>query len=190
MVFDSENTLMKKCPRCKLPQEESSECRYCGLIFEESGKFSPNSTSGKTKHAKQFVWVALILAIIAAFFAFDRYHSAARLPDRNPAIDLKSNNPAPISENDKLRNAAKGLSGYDGIVTDLASGSTKGSVIAMIIFSILGLGYLSYGKKSQQLLMVICGIALMGYPYFVDGTLYIILIGIGLGILPFVLARN
>ena len=181
---------MKECPRCKLPQEESSECRYCGFIFEESGKFSRESTSGRTKHAKRFVRLALLLVIVASLFVFYRYHSSAQLPDRNPAIDLKSNNPAPISENDKLRNAAKGLSGYDGLVTDLAGGSTKGSVVAMIIFSILGLGYLSYGKKSQQLLMVVCGIALMGYPYFVDGTLYIILIGIGLGILPFVLTRN
>jgi len=60
----------------------------------------------------------------------------------------------------------------------------------MVVFSIIGLGYLSYGKKSQQLLMVVCGIGLMGYSYFVDGTLYIILIGLILSILPFVLARN
>jgi hypothetical protein len=38
--------------------------------------------------------------------------------------------------------------------------------------------------------MVICGIGLMGYSYFVDGTLYVILIGLILSILPFVLARN
>ncbi len=60
----------------------------------------------------------------------------------------------------------------------------------MVIFSIIGLGYLTYGKKSQQLLMVICGIALMGYSYFVDGTVYIILIGIGLSALPFILGRK
>jgi hypothetical protein len=60
----------------------------------------------------------------------------------------------------------------------------------MVVFSIIGLGYLSYGKKSQQLMMVICGIGLMGYSYFVGGTLYLILIGLILSILPFVLVRN
>jgi hypothetical protein len=55
---------------------------------------------------------------------------------------------------------------------------------------IIGLGYLSYGKKSQQLMMVICGIGLMGYSYFAGGTLYIILIGLILSVLPFVLVRN
>jgi hypothetical protein len=60
----------------------------------------------------------------------------------------------------------------------------------MVVFSIIGLGYLSYGKKSQQLLMVIGGIGLMGYSYFLDGTLYIILIGLALSALPFVLGKK
>jgi hypothetical protein len=60
----------------------------------------------------------------------------------------------------------------------------------MIIFSIIGLGYFTYGKKSQQLLMLICGIALMGYSYFVDGIGYIILIGVGLIALPFILGAR
>ena len=60
----------------------------------------------------------------------------------------------------------------------------------MIIFSIIGLGYFTYGKKSKQLLMLICGIALMGYSYFVDGIVYIILIGVGLIALPFILGRK
>ncbi|MBW2441945.1 MAG: hypothetical protein JRH12_15810 [Deltaproteobacteria bacterium] len=60
----------------------------------------------------------------------------------------------------------------------------------MVVFSIIGLGYLSYGKKSQQLLMAICGVGLMGFSYFVDGTLAIILIGLALCALPFVLARK
>jgi hypothetical protein len=49
---------------------------------------------------------------------------------------------------------------------------------------------MTYGKKSQKLLMVISGIALMGYSYFLDGTVYIVLIGIGLSALPFILGRK
>jgi len=60
----------------------------------------------------------------------------------------------------------------------------------MVIFSIIGMGYLTYGKKSQQILMVIAGIALMGYSYFVGGTVYIILIGVALSALPFILGRK
>ena len=73
---------------------------------------------------------------------------------------------------------------------NLRGGSNKGSIIAMIVFSIIGMGYLAYGKKSQQLLMVICGIGLMGYSYFIDGTLYVILIGLVLSALPFVLSKK
>ncbi|MEJ2729844.1 MAG: hypothetical protein P8185_15300 [Deltaproteobacteria bacterium] len=60
----------------------------------------------------------------------------------------------------------------------------------MLIFSIIGLGYFAYGKKSQQFLMLICGIALMGYSYFVNSTGYIILIGGALSALPFIIGRK
>jgi predicted phage tail protein len=60
----------------------------------------------------------------------------------------------------------------------------------MVIFSIIGLGYFAYGKKSRQLLMLICGIALMVYSYFVNGIVYIVLIGVGLTALPFILGRK
>ena len=85
---------------------------------------------------------------------------------------------------------AKELSGDVGVIKSITDGSSKGSILAMVIFSVIGIGYLTYGKKSQQLLMVICGIALMGYSYFVNGTIYIILIGVGLSALPFILGRK
>lgn len=95
------------------------------------------------------------------------------------------------SSSDKdLHKAVSELSGDVGIVSEFTGGSTKGSIIAMVFFSIVGLGYLMYGKNSQQLLMVVCGIGLMGYSYFIDGTIYIILIGLALSALPFVLARK
>ena len=57
-------------------------------------------------------------------------------------------------------------------------------------FSILG-RYAGLGtEKSRQFLMLICGMALMGYSYFVDGIGYIILIGIGLSVLPFIFGRK
>ena len=137
---------------------------------------------------KQIGLSALILLIAAAFLA--PCGSAASRPKPDPIIVEISNSTVQSSNDKDLRTAAKELSGDVGIVSELTGGSNKGSVIAMVIFSIIGLGYLSYGKKSQQILMVICGIGLMGYSYFVDGTLYIILVGIVLCALPFVLGRK
>ena len=53
-----------------------------------------------------------------------------------------------------------------------------------VVFSSIGLGYFIYGKKQQQTMPLICGIALMIYPYFIDNTVFLILIGIILCIAP------
>lgn len=53
-----------------------------------------------------------------------------------------------------------------------------------VVFSSIGLGYFIYGKKQQQTMPLICGIALMIYPYFIENTVVLILIGIILCISP------
>lgn len=53
-----------------------------------------------------------------------------------------------------------------------------------IVFSSIGLGYFIYGKKQQRTMPIICGIALMTYPYFIENTVVLILIGIILCIAP------
>jgi len=55
-----------------------------------------------------------------------------------------------------------------------------------IVFGIIGMGYFSFGKKQDKNVFLLSGIALMIFPYFVDGLSTIIIIGIGLGLLPFV----
>jgi hypothetical protein len=133
---------------------------------------------------------ALILAICVASVASYRLVSSPTKPAQKPSIVKGSSGPVQARTDKDLRATAKELTGDVGIVGELTGGSTRGSVIAMVVFSIIGLGYLSYGKKSQQLLMIICGIGLMGYSYFIDGTLYIILVGLALSALPFVLSRK
>ncbi|MGB5751123.1 MAG: hypothetical protein WBM69_29410 [Desulfobacterales bacterium] len=137
---------------------------------------------------KQIGLPALILVIAAAILVF--YGFTTYRPKPYPVINKSSNSSVQSPNNKDLRAAAKELSGDVGIVGELTGGTNKGSVIAMVVFSIIGLGYMTYGKKSQQLIMVICGIGLMGYSYFVDGTLFIILIGLVLSALPFVLGRK
>ena len=109
--------------------------------------------------------------------------------EKSTSVERSSDFVQKTDEND-LKTVAKELSGDVGILNDLTGGYTKGSIIAMIIFSVIGLGYFTYGKKSQQFLMLLCGIALMGYSYFVDGTGYIILIGVGLSVIPFIIGRK
>ncbi len=53
-----------------------------------------------------------------------------------------------------------------------------------VVFSSIGLGYFIYGKKQQRTMPIICGIALMTYPYFIENTVVLILIGIILCISP------
>jgi len=144
-----------------------------------------NSRISAAKWAARLV---LILAVSAAVVAAYRSYSAGTTPEPKPAIVKDSDGSVANSRDKDLHKAVRELSGDVGIVSEITGGSSKGSIIVMVVFSIVGLGYLAYGKKSQQLLMVICGIGLMGYSYFITGTLNILLIGLVLSALPFVLA--
>jgi len=134
--------------------------------------------------------IAIILvvtgALLAAYFLISYQDKPG---EKSTSVERSSDLSQRTNEND-LRTTAKELSGDVGILKDLTDRYTKASIIAMVIFSVIGLGYFAYGKKSRQLLMLICGIALMGYSYFVDGIVYIILIGVGLSALPFILGRK
>jgi hypothetical protein len=46
-----------------------------------------------------------------------------------------------------------------------------------VLFGGIGLGFFQYGRKQQRVVPLACGLALMAYPYFVTGTLAIVLIG-------------
>jgi len=178
---------MTKCPRCNLEQEESQQCKYCGLVFKASRE---STQASKIAHSKRMVLIAIILvatgALLAAYFLISYQDKPG---EKSTSVERSSDLAQRSNEND-LKTTAKELSGDVGILNDLTGGYTKADIIAMIIFSIIGLGYLTYGKKSRQLIMLICGIALMGYSYFVDGLVYIILIGVGLSALPFILGRK
>ena len=175
------------CPRCKLEQDESPRCEYCGLDFSENGVSFRDSTADKAKRMAVF---AIILAAGIALVAAFGLMIFRTKPVQKSNIVQGSSGSVETTNNKDLRTTAKELSGDVGVVEELTGSSTKGSVIAMVVFSIIGLGYLSYGKKSQRLLMAICGVGLMGFSYFVDGTLAIILIGLALCALPFVFARK
>ena len=178
---------MTKCPRCNIQQEDSPQCEYCGLIFKE---FMESTRTSRTTHSKRTALFAIILVVAVALLAYYWFISSRHKTGEPSTIVADSSVSSQKTTNKDLRTAAKELTGDVGIIKKFADGSTKGSIIAMVTFSIVGMGYFAYGKKSQHLLMVICGIALMVYSYLVTGTIYIILIGVVLSVLPFILGRR
>ncbi|MGD8800212.1 MAG: hypothetical protein PVJ44_16925 [Desulfobacterales bacterium] len=178
---------MTKCPRCNIEQEESQQCKYCGLDFEA---FSESAQTSKIAHYKGAVLTAIILVLTGALLAAYLLISNQDNPGEKFTNFERSSDFAQKTDENDLKTTAKELSGDVGILEDITGSYTKTSIIVMVIFSIIGLGYFAYGKKSQQLLMLICGIALMVYSYFVDGIVYIILIGVGLIAIPFIFGRK
>jgi hypothetical protein len=178
---------MIKCPRCNLQQKASEQCEYCGLIFKEFVESAPPSKTAFLKRTSLLVIILIVAGALLAstWFIFSRHKSG----EESTIVNHSSVSAQSTKDND-LRTTAEELSGDAGLIDSLVGGSTKGSIIAMVFFSIIGIGYFAYGKKSQRILMVICGMALMGFSYFVDGTVYIILIGAGLSALPFILGRK
>lgn len=53
-----------------------------------------------------------------------------------------------------------------------------------LVFGSIGLAYFVYGKRQANMVARYTGIVLMIYPYFVDSTLAMVVIGVGLMFLP------
>ncbi len=49
-----------------------------------------------------------------------------------------------------------------------------------ILFGAIGLGMFVYGRRQRTVAPFVCGLALMGFPYFVSDTLMLVIIGIAL----------
>ena len=59
------------------------------------------------------------------------------------------------------------------------------SLLWGLLFGSIGLGFFIYGKKQQALVPLVCGLALMIYPYFVTNNLLLVAIGVALVALPY-----
>ena len=47
-----------------------------------------------------------------------------------------------------------------------------------LLFGSFGLAFFVYGKKQRAIVPLVCGLALMIYPYFVSSTLPLVIIGV------------
>jgi predicted membrane protein len=59
------------------------------------------------------------------------------------------------------------------------------SLLWGLLFGSIGLGFLIYGRKQRAVVPLICGLALMIFPYFVSNTILLIAIGIVLIVIPY-----
>ena len=54
-----------------------------------------------------------------------------------------------------------------------------------VLFGSIGLGFLIYGKKQRAIVPLLCGVALIIYPYFVSNVILLVAIGIVLMAIPY-----
>ena len=59
------------------------------------------------------------------------------------------------------------------------------SLLLSLVFSSIGLGFFIYGRKQKVAMPLICGIALMVYPYFVSSNALLVAIGVVLIAIPY-----
>ena len=62
-------------------------------------------------------------------------------------------------------------------------------IMASLFFSLLGFVYFRYAKNNGDTPMVVVGVILMAYPYFISGLFTIVFVGVVLMIVPFVLKK-
>ncbi len=63
------------------------------------------------------------------------------------------------------------------------------SLLASLVFSMVGLVYLKQGKTEGDVTRMVCGAALLIYSYFIPGALLVIAAGGLLTALPFILKK-
>ncbi len=54
-----------------------------------------------------------------------------------------------------------------------------------LLFGSFGLGFFVYGRKQKAIVPMICGLALMIFPYFISSTVLLVAIGVALIALPY-----
>jgi hypothetical protein len=54
-----------------------------------------------------------------------------------------------------------------------------------LLFGSIGLGFFIYGRKQRAAVPLICGLALMIFPYFVSNSILLVVIGVALMAIPY-----
>lgn len=59
------------------------------------------------------------------------------------------------------------------------------SLLLGLVFSSVGAGFFLYGRKQQRPVPLVCGLALMVYPYFISSDALMVAIGVVLMAIPY-----
>jgi len=65
----------------------------------------------------------------------------------------------------------------NGAASGLIAGLTMGGLIGGMLFSSVGFVAFIYGKKNTEFKPMVLGVLLMGYPFFIKGTIAMYVIG-------------
>jgi hypothetical protein len=58
-----------------------------------------------------------------------------------------------------------------------------------VLFSSIGLGYFIYGRRQGKTIPLLCGVALMAYPYFMPNVPALVIIGAIFVAVPYFIRR-
>ncbi|MDR3569273.1 MAG: hypothetical protein P4L43_14690 [Syntrophobacteraceae bacterium] len=61
------------------------------------------------------------------------------------------------------------------------------SLLLSVLFGAVGMAYLAYGKKQQELMPALAGIGLCAFPWFITNTWAMALVGAALIVFPWLL---
>jgi hypothetical protein len=61
------------------------------------------------------------------------------------------------------------------------------SLMIGIFTGAIGMGYFIYGKRQAKFVPLIAGMMLCVYPYFVDGVVWLVVVGLALMAAPFLI---
>ena len=54
-----------------------------------------------------------------------------------------------------------------------------------VLFGSIGLGFVIYARRQRAVVPLLCGLALMAFPYFVSNVILLLVIGIALTAIPY-----
>jgi hypothetical protein len=66
---------------------------------------------------------------------------------------------------------------------------SEASLLWGLLFSSIGVGFALYGKRQRSAVPLLCGVALMIYPYFVPNVAALVAIGVALCVVPYLFRR-
>lgn len=58
-------------------------------------------------------------------------------------------------------------------------------IVFGLIFGCIGFGFFLYGKNQRAVVPLVCGLFLMGVPYFISNTVVLVIVGVVLMAIPY-----